>query len=355
MLNAEAGILYDRDIARDYAELLPFVFKRFSILSAARTLLPTLWYCCRRPVLPPSDRPALFTMNIFPPMALLWYHLARKYLGTDVDIVIFDCSGHLDPGRFPGARVQKFLNLYAATKSEEFLRSIARHRSIGWICDDDMFFVGTGAADVVTRELAEERTASVSFRPRTWWTFDIDGKKIPPSSSYCIAFNRHILIERENLSLAPANGNTHPTVIGKPPKRYDTCDRANEILLRKGYRCFIVPEEERGKYVAGFSGMSGAVMLLSYFRTVDETLAYFAAPPENAWRGSMLSGALSALMAVHTIQELSGKIAGKPFPLPSLPPLLELEKIRQAHWQTISRKEHFESVWETSERLREAL
>lgn len=81
-------------------------------------------------------------MNILPPMMTVWYHCARKYLGDSVDITIFDCSGKLDPAEVPGARVQKFLNLYAATKCDEFLYHIAKKRRIGWICDDDVFFVG---------------------------------------------------------------------------------------------------------------------------------------------------------------------------------------------------------------------
>jgi len=188
-------------MARNYHKLLPYTFKRFSILTALKTGLPTLTHYLRRTPLPKNDKPALFTMNILPPMMTVWYHFVRKNLGDRVDITIFDCSGKLKSSEFPHARVQKFLNFYAATKSDEFLKHIARNRKIGWICDDDMFLMSPEAVDRVKQELSVPNTASVSFRPRDWWHFEIDGKQYEPSSSYCIAFNREILIEKEKMGL----------------------------------------------------------------------------------------------------------------------------------------------------------
>src|SRR5258708_963087 len=107
-------------------QLLQKLFKRFSVQMAFKTALPTLGYYMKRTPLPASRKPALFTMNILPPMMTVWHHCMRKYLGDRVDTVIFDCSGGLDPREFPGARVQKFLNFYAATKSQEFLDHIAK-------------------------------------------------------------------------------------------------------------------------------------------------------------------------------------------------------------------------------------
>src|SRR3989344_9029202 len=100
-------------MSRPYHKLLSYAFKRFSLQSAARTLMPTVGYYLGRKPLPPSHKPALFTMNILPPMMTVWYHFVRKYLGDRVDTVIFDCSGRLDPKEFSHARVQKFLNFYA--------------------------------------------------------------------------------------------------------------------------------------------------------------------------------------------------------------------------------------------------
>ncbi|MDD5623203.1 MAG: hypothetical protein PHI23_00645 [Candidatus Peribacteraceae bacterium] len=309
-------------------------------------------YYLTRPALPESDKPALCTMNILPPMMTVWYHFARRSLGDGADIVIFDCSGKLKSHDFPGALVLTFLNLYAATKCDEFLSHIARHRRIGWICDDDMFLMSPACLEILRREFADPRTASVSFRPREWWEFEIDGKRIKPSSSYCTAINREIFVAREHLSLAPADGNTHPSPIGKSPKRYDTFDKANEILLRKGYRCAIVPKEEEEKCTAAFSGLSGAVMLLWYFRTPKETLDYFRDPPAKQWGGTLLFGLLSAMLSICTIQELYTKLKGKPYPLPSLPARKELLNILESRRQFLRPEQNLEQVERTSERLR---
>lgn len=318
---------------RSYHELLPHAFRHFSMKASGRTLLPTIGYCLSRTPLPKSDKPALFTMNILPPMATVWYHFVKKNLGDRVDVVIFDCSGKLDPKDFPGARVQKFLNFYAATKSDEFLRHIAKNRRIAWICDDDMFPMSCEMMDVLEREFQDSNTVSVSFRPRDWWHFEIDRRSFEPSSSYCTAFNREIFAEKEHLSLAPAPGNTNPSHIGKPPVRYDTFDKANETLIKKGYRCFIVPKAERENYLTGFSGMSGAVILLDYFKRPEQVLEYYRTPPKEQWSGNVLFGTLSAMLAIHTILELYEHITGKTYPMPSLPSRSTLEKIREDHKQ----------------------
>ena len=354
--NTGYQILYTDAVPRTYDQIVPYAFKRFSLLRALKTGIPTLQYELARWALAPSAKPALFTMNILPPMMTVWHHFVRKELKDRVDVVIFDSSGKLDPSEFPGARVQKFLNLYAATKSEKFLRSIARNRRIGWLCDDDMFIINGKAVDVVEHELAVPNTASVSFRPRHWWEFDIDGKRHPVSSSYCIAYNREIFVEKEHLSLKPCDGNTHPPIgQNKHPERYDTCDKANEILLKKGYRCAIVPEEERETYVTGFSGLSGAVMLLAYFTKPQQTLDFFLTPPKERWRGNMLYGLLSAMLAICTITELAERIRGKTYPLASLPSRTALEKIRSDHEQFLREGQSFAWVDTVSETLRTRL
>jgi len=335
--------------------LLQSLFKRFSVSTARRTLLPTIGFYLTRPALPPSEKPALFTMNILPPMMTVWHHCVRKYLGDRVDTVMFDCSGKLDPAEFPGARVQKFLNVYAATKSDIFLNRIAKRRRIGWLCDDDIFLINGAAVDRVERELAIPNTASVSFRPRTWWHFEIDGKAYPPSSSYCIAFNREILCDRERLSLAPANGNNHPSDMGKPPTRYDTFDKANEILLKKGYRCAIVSKETENTYITGFSGMSGTVMLLWHFSTPEETADFFLSQPMEKWQGNVLYGTFSALLAIQCIQECYTKLKGRPYLLPSLPSKKVLWDIRRSCEPHLGDARSFTWIDEAGERLKGAL
>lgn len=324
------------------------------MLSARRTLLPTLAYRLTRPALEASEKPALFTMNILPPLMTVWHHLARKHLGNAVDIVIFDCSGRLDAAEFPGARVQKYLNLYAATKCDEFIRHIARRRRVAWLCDDDMFFLSSKAADIVRRELAVPGTASLSFRPRSWWRFHLDGKDAEASGSYCLALDRSIFWEKERLSLAPADGNRHAMAEGKP-RRYDTFDLANERLLQKGYRCAVVAKQERDDCVTGFSGMSGAVMLLSYFRTPEQTIDYYLSPPKKQWTGTVLFGTLYALLAVCTVQECYERLTGKKYPLPSLPSRTALEAIKNQHLQYRGNRKSFDVLEEAEARLKSVL
>jgi len=340
-----------------YARLLPRAFKRFGILSARRTLLPTLGFYLKNNTLHASKKPALFTMNILPPMMTVWHHVVRKQLGDSVDVVIFDSSGKLNPEEFPNANVQKFINVYAATKSDIFLKSIAKHRRIAWICDDDMFPINKKMVDVLHEEFADNKTATVSFRPRDWWHLEINGHSYEPISSYCTAFNRKILIDRENLSLKPAHGNNHPSHIGKPPGRYDTCDKANESLIKHGYRCYVVPEEERKEYITGFSGVSGGVMMLYYFKSPDQILQYYADAPEKNWGGNMLHGTLAALLAISVVQDLYTELKGSPYPLPSLPSREELEKIIEDHRADMrpDQREHGKMIRDAEVRLKAAL
>lgn len=337
---------------RPYHKLLRYAFKRFSVIKALRTGFPTLAYYARRPSFTAADKPALCTMNILPPMMTVWYHCAKKTIGDKIDMWIFDCSGELDPRDFPGARVQKFLNLYAATKCDEFLYSIARNRRIGWICDDDIFLLSPKIVPILEREFSVPGTASVSFRPRRWH-YTIGGKEYEASSSYCTAIDRRIFCEHERLSLRPAEGNMHASKAG--PRRYDTFDEANETLLEKGYRCAVLPKEEREECIAGFSGMSGGVMLLRYFKTPEKTIEYFRSAPEERWGGNMLHGLLAAMLGISVIQELAEKISGKHYPLPSLPTRDALEKIRCDHAHLIRRPEALAWMEETCERLKRGM
>jgi hypothetical protein len=342
-------------MSHTYHTVLQYAFRRFSVLTASRTALPTFLYYASRPAFPLSEKPALCTMNILPPLVTLWHHCVRKFLGDTVDVWIFDCSGELSPRDFPGARVQKFLNLYAATKCEEFLYSIARHRRIGWICDDDMFLLSPNIMHVLEREFAVPGTASVSFRPRPWWHFAIAGNIYAASSSYCTAIDRKIFCDKECLSLRPTDGNTHPNSVGKKLRRYDTFDKANEILITRGYRCAVIPEEERNGLVAGFSGISGGVMLLKYFKTPEQTLDYFESPPKECWRGNMLHGVLAAMLGISVILELAEKVSGKRHSLPSLPQRSELERIRREHARLMPKSDSLQWMDETAQQLREAL
>ncbi len=261
----------------------------------------------------------------------------------------------LNPQDFPGARVQKFLNLYAATKSDEFLYRIARNRKIGWICDDDMFILNPMVLERMRREFADASTAAVSFRPRQWWHFAIDGKEYEPCGSYCLGINRKIYCDKEHLSLAPCDGNTGISHIGKPVTRYDTFDRANETLIRKGYRCAVIPEQERDKFVTGFAGVSSAVMLLWYFPSPEKFLEYLEAPEDRSWRGNTLYTILSGLLAISAMQELHQKIRGTPYVLRSMPNAANLERLCRVKAPLLRDGHDFERTLDVADTLRRAL
>ncbi len=335
-----------------YYELLPYAFKKFSVLRTLRTGLPTVAYKAMGTALPASEKPALFTMNIMPPMMTLWYHLVRKNLGDRVDTVIFDCSGTLNAADFPGARVQKYVNLYAATKSDEFLYRIARHRKIGWICDDDIFLINPKCIDRIEEEFADPNTASLSFRSRDWWHFEINGVRYDPSGSYCLALNRTIYCDKEHLSLAPCGGNTRAiSHIGKSLTRFDTFDRANEILLEKGYRCAIVPEKQRDDLITGFTGVSSAAMLLWHFRTPQQMLDYLREPEDRRWRGNTLFTVLSGLLAISAVQQMHETITGTPYRLRAMPTRDDLERLREEKELLLREGHSFTKTLEVAERL----
>jgi len=338
-----------------YFELVPYAFKKFGILRAMHTGVPTALYYATRRALPESDKPALFTMNIMPPMMTVWYHLIQKNIGDRVDLTIFDSSGTLDQKDFPNARVQKMMNFYAATKSDEFLYHIARKRKIGWICDDDMFILNSKAVDLVEQSLSKPRTASFSFRPRDWWHFDIDGKEYMPSSSYCTAFNREIYCDKEQLSLSPCDGNNHVSHIGSPLSRFDTFDKANETLIKKGYTCDILPIEKQGEYVIGYSGMSSAVMMLWHFTTPEQMMNYLEAPKKEAWKGNTLFTILSGLLAISDLQDMHETITGKPYNLRSMPSKKDLDRLRKQHEPLLREGKTFNTVSDVSKVLLAAL
>ncbi|MCA9370802.1 MAG: hypothetical protein KC680_02470 [Candidatus Peregrinibacteria bacterium] len=339
-----------------YFELVPFAFKKFCIMRAFRTGIPTVMHYIKRPALKASDRPALFTMNIMPPMMTVWYHFVRKNLGDTVDTVIFDCSGTLKKQDFPGAHVQKFLNFYAATKTDEFLYHIAQNRKLGWMCDDDMFIISDKCIGHIEKEFADPNTASLSFRPRNWWHFDLDGTTYEPSSSYCTVINRTIYCDKEHLNLSPADGNVNAVShIGKEMHRYDTFDQANEVLISKGYRCAIAPEKERNKLVTGFSGVSSAVMLLWHFSSAEKFMAYLEAPEDKSWRGNTLYTILSGLLAISSMQEMHETITGSPYHLRAMPSKTDLNRLVKEKSPLLREGHDFEKTLSVAEQLRKAL
>jgi hypothetical protein len=219
-----------------------------------------------------------------------------------------------------------------------------------------MFILSDKCLDTIDNAFKDPNTASLSFRPRSWWHFDIDGKEYEPSSSYSIVVNREIYCDKEKLCLSPANGNNHAVShIGKEVKRYDTFDQANEKLIRKGYNCVIVPESERDQLVTGFSGVSSAVMLLWYFRSSKQMMDYLEGPADDAWRGNTLFTVLSGLRAISYMQQMHEEITGKPYRLRAMPSWDALERLREQKAPLIRNEHSFEKVDEVAAILKNNL
>ncbi len=339
----------------DYAKVLPTAQKVFSLRSVLRNGLPTIAYHLAARPLPPSEKITIFTCTIFPPLVAVWHHLVRKMFGDAVNTQIFDCSGTLDPALVPGAKVQRYINAMHPTKIDVFLKGSAGNRKLIWICDDDVFPVSNRALTVFAEEFGRPNTAMVSLRPRTHWNFDIGGKKEQPSGSYCLAIDRTIFIDREHLRAQPADGNMHLSVEGKPQKRYDTLDKANESLLQHGYRCAIPAAEIRDACVCGFNGTSIGALLLSYFRSPQDVVAYFDATTDAQWKGNALHRNFTALLAAQAVQDLFERITGKQYSLPTLPNRADLARIRKRTEPLLQGGRNYAHVDQAYERVLAAL
>ena len=337
-----------------YSQVLPRAQKLFSLKSGFRNGLATIRYHTLERPLPPSEKITLFTCNIFPPNVVIWHHLVRKYFGDQVDTVIFDCSGNLDPSLVPGAKVHRYINAMHPTKIDVFLKKSARNRKLVWICDDDVFPINSKALDVLQKEFATPNTATVSLRPRTWWHFDIDGKEYEPSGSYCVALNKEIF-DKENLNAQSADGNEHPTHTGKGRRRYDTLDKANEELLERGYRCAIVKKEIRDVCMSGFDGTSGGALLLDHLKSKEEVLRLFTEPPKEQWGGTLLFGIFKTMFTIHEIQKLYTQIIGTPYSLPTLPDLDDLKEIHKTIEPYLRHGQSLIEIEETSKLIMEAI
>ncbi len=297
-------------------------------MSAVKNALPALVYHLTAKPMPASDKVTIFTCNIFPPNIVLWHHLVRKFFGDRADVFVFDCGGSLDPALVPGFTVQRYINAMHPTKIDVFLKKSAPNRRTVWICDDDVFPISERGLTVLREEFAKPSTATVSLRPRTWWHFELDGKQYEPSGSYCIALDRGIVVEKEHLNAQPADGNTHPSHRRKPMKRYDTLDKANEELIRRGYRCAIVPEAVRDACVVGFDGTSIAALVLAYFRTPERLMEFFRSAPAERWAGNVYPRMLAALLSGSAVLQLCEEVLGRPLPCPGMPSPKALSEIR---------------------------
>ncbi len=338
-----------------HTDILSQAQKKFSLRRLFRNALPTLSYHINPRPFAPSEKITLFTCNIFPPNVIVWNHLVRKYFGDAVEVFIFDCSGDLNPKDVPGATVRKYINAMHPTKIDAFVAGAGKNSRYIWICDDDVFPSSAEGLQTLQKEFAEPKTATVSFRPRAWWHFEIDGKEYEPSGSYCVALDRSIFVDREHLNAQPADGNTHPSHREKPMSRYDTLDKSNELLIQHGYRCAIVPELERDRSFIGFDGTSIAALLLEAFPTAEALLHFFDSTTDDQWKGNVLYRCLAALLSANEVQKVCTQLRGTAYPLPTLPSDADLQRIRMRAEPLLTEGRTFTNIQEASERLLAAL
>lgn len=329
-------------------------FRAYSIRHALRTLLPTIKEQVWPTVLPANDRIALCSMTMHPLMATVWYHFAKKSVGDTMDIVIVDSSGALKESDVPGAIVLPYLNVYAATKAEHLLHTTTKHRTLVWLCDDDMFLNGTGYEQRIREEFAKPNTAALSFEPRPWWHFEIDGNEYEPSSTYALVLDRTIVTEKEKLSIKPTEGNTHPTHVAMPsPRRYDSFDKANETLLEKGYRCAVIPEQERRAFTMGFDSVSNGVALVTYCKSAEEVLTFFTKQPEKNWKGKTLHRILAGLLSLSYIRLMSEEIQGNKHAIATLPSHEDILDLAHKKEDLLTEGRTFAEVQRTGQKLLE--
>lgn len=339
---------------QSYFKVLPNAQKLFSLKTGFRNGFHTALYHLLPQALPESEKVTLFTCNIFPPNVVVWNHLVRKHYGNKVDVYIFDCSGFLNKTLVPGAKVQKYMNAMHPTKIDVFMNNAAKKRQTVWICDDDVFPTTPEGLAIVQREFQKPNTATVSLRPRTWWHFEIDGKEYLPSGSYCIALNTE-MFKKEHLNAQPADNNNHPRHIKTSSTRYDTLDKSNEILIKKGYRCAIVDEQERDACMCGFDGTSIAALLLDYFKSSEDTLKYFTDPEESQWEKNELPRNLNALLAAWEVAEMYEQITGKEYVMRSMPAKEQLQEIAKRATPYLTHGRNFTDVYKRSATIRDAL
>lgn len=197
-----------------------------------------------------------FTCSIYPDVTRIWFHCVRKVLGDEARIVIYDSSGLLQQGFFPGAMLVPIKNVQHGTKIDHFIRSHLK-TDLFFLMDDDAFLLARSPVDYALDWLnKDQRHAIVSFKPRLWWSIKIDEREFPTMGSYALAVNATIIREHK---LSFESKRTDRKDIRNGTGYYDTADYLNEYLLKDGYAIEIAPSELREK-VPTFFGTSSAMM-----------------------------------------------------------------------------------------------
>ena len=204
----------------------------------------------------------IFTCSIYPDVTRIWYYcLVKSLQGKQVPVVIYDSSGLLNPIYYPGAKIVRYPNEQHGKKIDDFIKH--HLKTDFFYLTDDYAFLTSG--EVLPYGLnwleAGEMNAIVSYKPRLWWSFEVNGKEFPTMGSYSLLVKARVVRKYE---LSFQSKRTERPEIRKGTGYYDTADFVNEYLLKEGYAINIAPEDIRNA-VPTFFGTSSA--MLSYYQT----------------------------------------------------------------------------------------
>jgi hypothetical protein len=219
----------------------------------------------------------IITFSIFPELTRLWYYFMEKAVkalngeGFTTRLLIIDCSGKLNPGKFPSAVVEKYINDTHPRKLDFFFKRYIKSKLV-LVSDDDCFFLDSRVAVEAANNMNDdEKLAVCSFFPRPDWWLTINDQRIRPMGSYCLMINRDIIIKEKLSFQSPKLVNPYNNGI------YDTADYMNEQLLKRGYRINLPNGQKRSDGIGGFRG-SSICKALEWGCSKDELIRYFSKP-----------------------------------------------------------------------------
>lgn len=235
--------------------------KLFGILPTFRVACASTRHLFEKLVLSKSNDsdyeklPTLLTFTINPDLTRLWYLFAKRALGDQMKIVIVDSSGKIEKKQFPDAEVIHLWNFHHSKKTDYMLYHVIQSRYL-WLCDDDVFIVGSSALAQAENLFYEDETvAVVSFIPNDY-DLVFDQRSYQAMGSYSIFLDRKVFI-KERLSFLPVKSNNYQYNHGTG--YYENADFANEQLLRRGYNVeFLLGNNNKYEYVCGFDGVDSA-------------------------------------------------------------------------------------------------
>ncbi|MAT39633.1 MAG: hypothetical protein CL946_08510 [Ectothiorhodospiraceae bacterium] len=178
------------------------------------------------------------TFSVVPQLTKTWLHALQQALAEEsVFPVLGDCSGSLAVDE-NDAFVYATYNAPHGEKLDAFFASKASADYI-LVCDDDILWTDAAPLRYALEQLrADPSLAVVSLHPRSHVSSLLREVATEAMGSYCIVVNRAIW-EKERLSFR----------IEQPPANeshdwfYDTADKANRLLVERGYRIHIAPDE----------------------------------------------------------------------------------------------------------------